>query len=452
MEMPQKYILDKSVSEEVSGLPPGWKPRPPEDQLNPEEIAKSSWSTLSSSSDTALQTTQTLEVCPSYYVIADDTEDFQVESTGVHFRTLDCVEKGHFWTVLLENLKLYQDLTNSYNALTREEIENRQELLAKLLRKEGWKHRLSVLVYTAKAAEVERFAPWKWMGARISFDVHAKDDGELFEGALKGVPKGTMYFITPDLLADLARTGNVIHEDISDLERELLDEIFSLNHIPDAPLDNGGTTEPAPVPVPPTIVLNEGGFSFEGGGAEFWKEGDYETGEVVDIPDETIELYPRAGKAYCRTTKEEFDVKESNPKEDEYVIFLHSDTRCFEIRLYGNHLKAMPVQPAEWVSEPEEVTEEGETVVVAKASKGLLRSPLKEIKNNTVGQSNRKFSPRKRILGRDCRIDLSDKENVDPQCFSNYPMRTSANKAHLELGRDLVYRKTQKNSTIKKLF
>lgn len=434
---------------ESDPLPPGWQPQPPEKRLNPEIIGEIAQSKLSVSSETSLHggegtATPTLEVPISYYVIADDAEDFQVGSTDVHVRTLDCIPKVHFWKVLLENLELYQDLTNSYNVLTRNEIENRQKLLDKLLRGEGLKHRLSVLAYTATATDVGPFVPWQWTGARISFKADAEVDGELFEKALKNVPAETLYFITANLLDDLAKVGHVEYDEISEPERALLDEIFSLNHIPDAPLDDGGTTEPAPVPVPPTIVLNEGGFSFEGGGLDFWKEGDCESDDVV-IEDDSIELYPRAGKAYCRTTKEEFDVNVGNPdaEESDYSIYLYSPDRCFQISLSGEQLRATAVQPIEWLSTPKE-DEKGKEEVIMESSKVQLRSPLKD-KGNTVFTTRKPPSPRKPIPGHSCPIDVSNKENLDPQHFHNYPVNASGPKGRpLKLNQDWVFKPISK--------
>lgn len=139
---------------------------------------------------------------------------------------------------------------------------------------------------------------------------------------------------------------------------------------------------------------------------------------------------------------EEFDVNVSDPEvKDEYGIYLYSEDRCFRIEVNGNDLQAMAVHPIEWASEPKVVNEE----VVVESPKGVLTSPLKDLTN----LEETRVSPRKKIPGRFCRPDLSDKENLDPQTFSKYPVRTHGPKKEpLALNRDGFY---TRNPTAKKL-
>jgi hypothetical protein len=277
----------------------------------------------------------------NYYAIADEIDLVQAGRIGVI--SLDCVSVGHFWRVLSArpNRELFQVLENFHNAATPVEVNNRRELLRALLRVETedlleWiRSRCAVLLFfrSDRLDAVARQLPaGEWRR------IHITPNGE---PSLLTVPKSADEIVTVatrDLLDDEAVAVTVDWVDeISAMERNYLTEIFSLNHLPDRPLD-GGTTPVIPPPAAP-IILSNGGFSIDGD-RDFW-EGRGE--HSIRVMDEQISPYPYPGKAFCRPTKTELDVTCNNKwgREGECSVVLRNlDGHAFVISLEGEQLIA----------------------------------------------------------------------------------------------------------------
>jgi hypothetical protein len=277
----------------------------------------------------------------NYYAIADEIEIVEAGRIGVI--SLDCVSVGHFWSVLgaRRNRELFQVLENFHNAATPVEVRNRRELLRALLRVETedlleWiRSRCAVLLFfhpDRLNAVAQQLPPGEWRR------IHITPYGE---PSMLTVPKSADEIVTVatrDLHDDEAVAVTVDWvDDVTPMERNYLAEIFSLNHLPDLPLD-GGTTPVIPSPAAP-IILSNGGFSIDGD-RDFW-EGRGE--QSIRVMDEQISPYPYPGKAFCRPTKTEFDVTCNNKWGGDCectVVLRNRDGHAFVISIEGEQLIA----------------------------------------------------------------------------------------------------------------
>lgn len=402
-----------------------------------ESLAQVSLKTTGETSDKIprqQQSTLVLEP-PGFYAIAEDIE--RVSTGDPYLLTLDCIEVSHFWSTLGKNAKLYKVLENYYNALTAQEVSNRRDLLQAFLdlqKEESAAGRCFVLIIGKQDVIEElsdQYPPGQWRHVQVVRK--GKPDKDLLEAALLS-PEKAPVLVTQDLYADLAQAGEVKRgRKLDEAEIAYLEEIFSLNHIPDAPISNGGETGPGPAsPLP--IILDDGGFSFEGDD-DFWKEADPDK-TPQNLDEDLIRPYPRKDKAYCRTTKQELEIVRGDPDalEGQYTFYLCNNDRtsCFEIGLTGKEGKELEARPVVWPEalEPIKSDEEGvvtfqhagKSNVVYSSPPRLKREPLKKISANVT------FSPRKEKK----KIDSSalDKENLAPQSF---PRLLTPKKKALEL-------------------
>ncbi|MDP9191406.1 MAG: hypothetical protein M3P06_06870 [Acidobacteriota bacterium] len=275
----------------------------------------------------------------SYYAIADEIEIVQAGRVGV--LTLDCVSVRHFWRVLNANRGLFQVLENFHNAATPLEVVNRRQLLRALLQVEAddlllWiRSRCAVLLFFSpdhSAAIEDEFPLGEWRR------IHISPEGQ---PSMLTIPKSVEEIITVatrDLHDDEAMAVTFRSSgDVTRMERNYLAEIFSLNHLPDAPFE-GGETPLIPPPAAP-IVLSNGGFCIDGD-EKFWSG---QGSDTIEVADEQISPYPLLGMAYCRPTKTEFYVTCNNHRaaEGECSVFLSSmEGHTFVISIDGQQLIA----------------------------------------------------------------------------------------------------------------
>jgi hypothetical protein len=275
----------------------------------------------------------------NYYAIPDDIEI--VEAGRICVLTLDCVSVRHFWDVLSRNRGLFQVLENSHNATTPVEVSNRRELLRALLRIETedlveWiRSRCAVLVFFRpdRQADLEaQFPPGEWQRIEII------PEGE---PSILTIPKSADEIVTVatrDLHDDEAVAVTVgWFGEVSLKERSYLQEIFSLNHLPDKPF-NSSETPLIPPPAAP-IILAEGAFSIDGN-EEFWRG---KGSDAITIMDEQISPYPYEGMAFCRPTKTEFQVtcRNRNGRPGNCTVHLHDrEGHAFVISILGGRLIA----------------------------------------------------------------------------------------------------------------
>lgn len=263
-------------------------------------------------------------VAGHYYAIGEDAVVLRRRSLDLI--TLDCISVSHFWSTLQQHRELFQVLENYHNAASSEEVANRIALLDALL-------------------DVDAEAVADAIGIRCAVLLFCRpDERELALGGFAAGEWRRIGGISPQSRVPIqlsvtrrARPGETfaardIHDDaavpvprpwaerLDEVERLFLEEIFSLNHVPDEPIE-GNETPLEPAPRPP-LILFDGGFAIDGD-AEFWRE---ERSGVLYVTDDKISPYPRKGRAFCRATKREYLVVGGDEKaaDGEYEITLRS--------------------------------------------------------------------------------------------------------------------------------
>lgn len=214
--------------------------------------------------------------------------------------TLDCFEAGYFLQVLLHHAKSFEMLFGS--TLTADKIKARNALLADLLADESKSWIIRILVGSEHVRYrryhgVFRELTWRKIWIPKPPAVFERD---LWSELVAKASDTHDVYIAPDLFSgSVADFELTLDETITAQEIAYLEEVFSLNHIPDAPL-------PPAVPVPgmPTEPLN--GFEIATGKDPYWTEA-LPADLATTIPADHIRA-TKTGYAVNVTTGEPFTI------------------------------------------------------------------------------------------------------------------------------------------------
>jgi len=303
-------------------------------------LATSSSASIAStgSEQTVLSQSTALEIGGyGFYGIADDVDEIAVEGGNAGVMTLDCISVQWFWETLLANIKLYKPL--QYESVTEEETTARNELLkaiAPVVQEGKLPNRRMVLIFIPPKGipDVSAvFPPGKWINVDIECADAAASDATPFLETDPATLSAPRYVVTHSLYDEFVREANKVERrrELVPEETAFLEEVFSLNHVPDVDLGEGSTTPP-PAPVPAPIVLDEGGFTFDGD-ADFWSKAVLWTRHRLD--ETTIRQGGEPEKALHRTTEVRYNVVAGDETADEFKYALTLETedgeKAFEL-------------------------------------------------------------------------------------------------------------------------
>lgn len=213
--------------------------------------------------------------------------------------TLDCFEVDYFLQVLLHHAESFEMLFGS--TLTADKIKARNALLADLLADESksWIIRILVGSEHVRYRRYHRvFRELTWQKIWIP-EPPSEFDRDLWSELVAKASDTHDVYIAPDLFTgSVADFELTLDETITAQEIAYLEEVFSLNHIPDAPLPPA-----VPVPAMPTEPLN--GFEFATEKDPYWTEA-LPADLATTIPADHIRATDTAGYARNVTTNEPF--------------------------------------------------------------------------------------------------------------------------------------------------
>jgi hypothetical protein len=297
--------------------------------------------TLQTTGGTSTGSTSSMEVALAFFAIDDSREKLHFEKWDLHVTTYDCYAAAMFWQTLKKSQELVEKLIP--NDVTPDALQRRLQLLEELLAKTDPQHRFALVV-------VSREAPSHSIGVWMLSTITRTNTNLSIDDAIAraGDSEEPVSVLLPNLYEDdpsHQATGfapSHAHDD----DRRYVDEIFSLNHVPDADFGDGGVTPPEPEPAP--IVLSDGGFRFElDDGGKSWADGLPSPGNFRVLDEAKIEQDDQQpGTAFCVTTKESFDVYHDVPGDvsnAEYAVYLVNKQRSFAIQLADSKLRISPV-------------------------------------------------------------------------------------------------------------
>ena len=290
---------------------------------------------------TGTAVSSSVEVPRPYFAI-DDSREPVTKSSPVWVTTYDCIDAVGFWTTLLANKTFFEPVRDQ--ELDAERIVRRQKLLDVLL---TGVPRFAVIVLST---EPRKLPIGIWNVATVVLT----EEVVTFEGAVAAVAEGKPVFVeAPNLYDDAplraAKAFDTMKAEAPDAE--ILEEIFSLNHVPDAGIEPGGTTGPAE---PPPIALSDGGFRFEApDDLEFWNGCVPYPNDFRMLDESKIEPHGELGKAYC-TTGEVFDIFTDDPEVGgSYAVFLVNDQKAFAIELLEPGAEDSPLKVSAVIYAPQ---------------------------------------------------------------------------------------------------
>lgn len=218
--------------------------------------------------DATFQFMQTLAIGErrTVYAFVDNIEVKHLDNgSAVLVYTLDCVDAQMFWSVLRVHFGLFDVLYG--RTLSDALILRRKQLLAQLLLDptHGWVLRVIIGAAHAEHEAVSQFLrPLTWQKIFMQFPRQGAV-GPLWQAIADADENTFLSLFSRDLYVDDGQITPFYTGNIQPAEVAYLEEIWSLNHIPDAPLPpaSGGVV---PGPVDPIF-----GFDILGQNDAYWQ-------------------------------------------------------------------------------------------------------------------------------------------------------------------------------------